>query len=209
MDMAMGVARRVPRETRTAPDGEAVAALLRARDPQTWADLYDACFDPLYRYTWARTRDPATAADLAAATFTEALAGVDRFRWQGRPLLAWLYGIARNLVAMHLRERAREGRRERSLFALGDGPGPTAGHPAATTELLDLQMAVESLPGDEREIIALHYYAGFTLKEAAEVAGIPQRRAYTLQAKALERLRRRLIPEKILRPAGNSPPPGQ
>ena len=59
---------------------------------------------------WLRTQTPdlATAADLTAETFAQALVSLDRFRGTSdEQAVAWLFGIARNLVRrFHRRGRA-------------------------------------------------------------------------------------------------------
>lgn len=50
-----------------------------------------------------RTRRPEIAADLTAETFARALAGRERFDPMAGPARAWLFGIARHLLADSLR----------------------------------------------------------------------------------------------------------
>lgn len=78
-----------------------LAQALKDRSPEAWAQVYDRHYDHIYRYALVRTSDPTTAKDLAAATFLEALKSIHTFSYRGRPILAWLYRIARNVVAGH------------------------------------------------------------------------------------------------------------
>ena len=57
----------------------------------------------IYRYIFFRVGDVATAEDLTSDVFVRLVEKIDRFTYQDRPLLAWLYTIARNLVTDHLR----------------------------------------------------------------------------------------------------------
>ena len=109
-------------------DEEELARLLRARSVSAWETLFERHFDRIYRYALARLRSRETAEDVAAATFDRALATIDSYAYRGRPALAWLYGIARNVVKetrrSHLREQASgvmEGTLHRS-----DGQPPAA-----------------------------------------------------------------------------------
>ncbi|TDU02922.1 RNA polymerase sigma-70 factor (ECF subfamily) [Streptomyces sp. 846.5] len=80
------------------------------RDPAGFSAFYAAHFDTVLGFVTRRTDDPHLAADLTADIFVTALehaAGYDPRR--GAPV-AWLYGIARNVLAAHFRGSARESR---------------------------------------------------------------------------------------------------
>jgi RNA polymerase sigma-70 factor (ECF subfamily) len=67
------------------------------------------------RYFLARVGDAEVAADLTAETFAAALAGAHRFRPRKGPGAAWLFGIARNTLAMSRRRGRVEARARRRL----------------------------------------------------------------------------------------------
>ena len=48
--------------------------------------------------------DQEIAEDLTAEVFTRMLANLSRYTPRGKPILAWLYTIARNLVIDHYRQ---------------------------------------------------------------------------------------------------------
>ena len=63
----------------------------------------------------SRSGDAEVAADLAAETFAAALGSVGRFRPRPTPASAWLFGIARNTLAMSRRSGRVEDRARRRL----------------------------------------------------------------------------------------------
>ena len=89
-------------------DEEELARLLRARSIPAWETLFERHFDRIYRYALARLRSREAAEDVAAATFDRALATIDSYAYRGRPALAWLYGIARNVVKETRRSDMRQ-----------------------------------------------------------------------------------------------------
>ena len=93
-------------------DAESDEALLAAArsDPAAFAAFYRRFEERMLRYFLSRVGDAEVAADLTAETFAAALAGVRRFRAARGPAAAWLFGIARNTLAMS----ARRGRVEAS-----------------------------------------------------------------------------------------------
>ena len=64
---------------------------VKERDEDAWARLYDLHYLSLYRYAFARLRSREEAEDIAAQVFLEALRGIDRYTYRGKPMLAWLY----------------------------------------------------------------------------------------------------------------------
>ncbi len=198
----------MPDEGKAAPESPEALLVQRAkeRSPTAWAEIYDACYQKLYRYCYARTGDAGTAADLACRAFLEALEGIDRYVYRGRPLLAWLYRIARNLISDHLRAARRESEAlQRAASALEPhDPGPAS----AVADQQDLQAALRRLTDDQQQVISMRYYADFSTAEIAHAMGRSERAVYSLEVRALAALRRRLgpaaaagspaLPDKIL-----------
>jgi RNA polymerase sigma-70 factor (ECF subfamily) len=185
----------IPEATGQAADSAEASLVARAkeRSPTAWAEIYDLSYAKLYRYCYARTSDAATAADLACKTFLEALEGIDRYVYRGRPLLAWLYRIARNLVSDHLRAAQRESaalQRAASVLQPHD-PGPAA----SVDDRHDLQTALPRLTDDQQQLIALRYYSEYSTAEIAAAMGRSERAIYSLEVRALGALRRILDPK--------------
>ncbi len=68
------------------------------RDPSCFAELYENNFDRVYAFMARRAGSRDEAEDLTAEVFHQALAGIGRFQWRGLPFVAWLLGIAGNLL---------------------------------------------------------------------------------------------------------------
>jgi len=82
--------------------------LLRAADydPHAFRVLYERWAKPLLAFCYRRTCDPEASLDLVAETFAIAYQKRHRYRDRGRPVGAWLYGIAaRELAAYRRRQR--------------------------------------------------------------------------------------------------------
>jgi RNA polymerase sigma-70 factor (ECF subfamily) len=172
----------------------------KARSPEAWSEIYESSHPKLFRYVMARVGDQRLAEDLTSTVFVEALKSIDTFTSRGRPLLAWLYSIARNTVNYHHRSSFR---RKVSNGLLGfrgrqDQPQPPAGEgsqmgdPATEVERWDLREAISHLSGDQREAIILRYFVGLTTPEVAKVLGKHERAVYSLQTRAIKALRRHL-----------------
>jgi len=81
----------------SAADDPRIVALVGravARDQAAFAELYDLHQDRVYRYVYYRTANRDDAEDLTEQVFLQVWAAIERFRWQGKPVLAWLYTVA-------------------------------------------------------------------------------------------------------------------
>lgn len=184
---------------------------LRQRSPEAWTEAYNDYYRPIYRYVRARVFDEAAAGDIASAVFAEAIASIGSYTYRGRPLLAWLYRIARNLVVTHQRKalRSRNGAAPSPLDAprrfaarlwgrRRDGEDPlhsvaaegAGGDPAAMVDHLDLRRALLALPQAQREVLTLRYLVGLSTPEIAAIMGRQPVAIYSLQARALVALRK-------------------
>jgi RNA polymerase sigma-70 factor (ECF subfamily) len=190
-------------------EGEAeLVQELKARSIEAWAKVYDAYHGKLYRYALARLGSRDLAEDVAATVFQRALSAIAVYSYRGKPLLAWLYSIARNVISEHQRATLRskvlscfkslapgsDGGLTLSLLEKGrDQPrGAGRSDPEAVIGRLDLHAALAKLTSSQREVLLLRYFAGLPTREIAGIMGRQERAVYYLQARALESLRRHL-----------------
>lgn len=126
----------------------------------------------LRRFAHGLSRSPADADDLTQATIERALRA--RGQWeQGTRLDSWLYRIMRNLWIDTTRARNRKERYEApedEAQFVGQDP---RGAIEASLELKRAMAAMERLPDEQREVIALILVEGFGYREASEMLGLP------------------------------------
>ena len=85
-------------------------------DPEAFGMLYARRERAIFGYLLHRVGDPELAADLTAETFAAALLAAPRFRRRaGTPAIAWLFGIARNVLLRSLERSRVEDRARRRL----------------------------------------------------------------------------------------------
>ncbi len=124
----------------------------------------------LRRFAHGLARNAADADDLAQAAAERIL--MSRAQWQpGSSFDAWAYRILRNLWIDTARSRQR---REKVLAP--EEQGQSVGVPGdaeANVELAYLMRAMDRLPDEQREAVALVMIEGLAYREAAEVLEIP------------------------------------
>jgi RNA polymerase sigma-70 factor (ECF subfamily) len=86
-----------------------------AEDPEAFGVLYERYEDPVLRFFLRRGATAELAADLAGETFAAALLSADRFRGDGYAAIAWIYGIARHILAQSRNRGVIEDRARRKL----------------------------------------------------------------------------------------------
>lgn len=144
-----------------------------------------------------RTFDPDASVDLVAETFATAFVDRARFRGGAREgeQAAWLYGIARNLLADWHR---RAGVERRALLRLGvqrreltdaeyDRIEELAGLDAI---LAGVRQGLAELSGDHRDALRLRVVEEREYAEVATLLGISEQTARARVSRALSALRR-------------------
>lgn len=126
----------------------------------------------LRRFAHALSRDPAEADDLAQMTVERALRSREQWQ-QGTRLDSWAYRIMRNLWIDTVRARGRRQRFEappEEAESVGEDPREAI---EASIELQRAMAAMERLPDEQREVVALILVEGFGYREAAEMLDLP------------------------------------
>lgn len=151
------------------PDDALVAAA--QADPEAFAAVYERYLPRVYRYLAAKASSPEEAADITQAVFLKAFDSLGRFRPGKAPFASWLFRIARN-AAIDASRRSRPG------VSLDADPG--FGFPGELLleeetlrreRLRELRAAVAKLKPEQRDLIALRYAGGLTIKEIALLIG--------------------------------------
>ena len=175
-------------------DDAAIERLVEdARSGDSWAfgRLFDHFHEPIYRYIASRVQRPSDAEDLTQLVFVKALEALPRYEARGIPFGGWLFRLARNAVIDFVRTRHEHSELGSvSARAVGDaGPDEVA----QTREDIDaVAAALAALTNDQRDAIALRFFAGLSAREAAEAMGKQEGTIRGLQFRAIAALRRRL-----------------
>jgi RNA polymerase sigma-70 factor, ECF subfamily len=175
-------------------DDAAIDRLVKeARDGDAWAFglLFDHYHLPVYRYIASRVHRPSDAEDLTQLVFVKALEALPRYEARGIPFGGWLFRLARNTVIDHVRTRHEHADLDAARGQVGREAGPDE-VTVARQELDEVAEALAELTDDQREALALRFFAGLTAREAAVVMGRQEGTIRGLQFRAIATLRRRL-----------------
>jgi len=138
----------------------------------------------------------AAAEDILQETFWRVWKSADTFQPQRGPFTGWLFRIARNLaIDFYRRSNVRpEGKPVESdgdsvLDEAADPNMDVAAQAQSDLENRQIQNALSSLPGTQRQVIELAYFYGMTRQEIAEATGEALGTIHTRARLALQKLR--------------------
>ena len=156
------------------------------KDPQRFADLYEANFERVYAFVIRRVQDRHEAEDLTAEVFQHALANLSRFEWRGVPFAVWLFRIAANAIS----DRRRETLKQRPDPISDDDLDHSDWH--EIDRRATLFQLVNSLPEDQRSVIVKRFVEQKSIRDIALEFGRSEGAIKQLQFRALETLRARV-----------------
>jgi RNA polymerase sigma-70 factor (ECF subfamily) len=183
-----------PSQTATGPDAPEVVALVNravaTRDADAFGELYDRFVDRVYRYLYFRTGNHPEAEDLTEQVFLKAWEAIGRYRWQGRPFLAWLYRLAHNAHIDYVRSHKPTTSLTNDERPL-ELPSPTA--EADLARRLDTEVlahALSQLTVEQQQVIVMKFLDGCENEQIALTMGKREGAIRALQMRALMTLRR-------------------
>jgi RNA polymerase sigma factor (sigma-70 family) len=152
---------------------EAVVALLGRSDEQALAELYDRFGRVAYGLALRVLRDEALAEDAVQDAFLTAWRTADRFMPERGKASTWLLTLVHRRAVDLVRREDR--RRAEPIETAREPQGEGSAEEAVWLryERERVQLALRSLPDQQREAIELAYYGGFSQSELAERLGQP------------------------------------
>jgi RNA polymerase sigma-70 factor (ECF subfamily) len=175
--------------------GSELVERARCGDQAALVEIYQRFQPPVFTYIYYRVEDQCLAEDLTSEVFTRLVAKLPEFQHQDRPLLAWLYTIARNLVIDHYRSD------HRAPFSLDESL--IAGESDQTARLAENRLAQEclgkalaQLTEEQRLVILLKFMEGRSNAEVGKILDKTEGSVKSLQHRALAALHRALKKER-------------
>ena len=167
-------------------------------DKESIAAIYDMHYQAIYRYIYYRVSDSAAAEDLAADVFIRMLDKLPDYQDRGKPFLAWLYTISRNIVIDYHRSQSKtELIPIQEQIITDDLPGPSK-------QIEDRQVedcfrkALERIPESQRLILIYRFIEKHPTPKILELTGKSDRAIRSLQHRSLRSMEKALREENCL-----------
>ena len=152
---------------------------------ERFEDIYQWSYSKVLSYLLSRVRPPEEAEDVCSEVFEKVLRGLDTYDENRGAISTWIYRIAHNAILDHARKRRPTEELDESLVS-GELIDDTL---LRGENLTALAAALERLDEDERDVIVLHYYGGYTLRTISEQTGMPYRTVIRREQEALSMLK--------------------
>jgi RNA polymerase sigma-70 factor (ECF subfamily) len=156
-------------------------------DENAFAEIYGTLLDPIFRYLYWNLNSREDAEDLAEEVFLRCLVNIDGYNPARGPFKAWAFRIAHNLLVDHQRRRGRRGQEELKED-LRDGAISAQEGLEEEERARALREALKKLPPNQRQVVAMKYFAEMSNAEVAKAMGRSEGAINALQHRALRHL---------------------
>jgi RNA polymerase sigma-70 factor (ECF subfamily) len=178
---------------------EEVMVLLRDGNPDAFEVIYDRHGGAAFSLAYRMVGDRNVAEDITQEAFLSMWRSRVRFDRERGSVRAWVLGIVHHRTIDALRRNIAHDRRRTSAEGLEErqeAPERTEVEVARRDEAREVREAMQTLPGEQLEVVRLAYFGGFT---HTEIAGMLDQPIGTVKGRmrlGLEKMRRALSPEE-------------
>ena len=164
---------------------------IAAGDKVAMRVLYQRYNVRIYRFILRRVANSALAEDIVSEVFLEVWRGAGRFKAESQ-VATWLLAIARHKAISALRRRSEAQLDDHMAAAIEDPCDDPETHTGQKDRCEIIQKCLKRLSPHHREIIDLVYYHEKTVREAAQIVGVPEGTAKTRMFHARKHMSRLL-----------------
>ncbi|MFS0839251.1 RNA polymerase sigma factor [Paenibacillus sp. 1P03SA] len=159
------------------PEDSQLMRLIAQKQPQALEQLYDRYERPMYSFAYRFVKDSMMAEEVVQELFLRIWNHAERYEDAQGKLSTWMFAIARNISIDTLR---RKQTRTSGQLAEPDKLLQVADRGRGTEEEVELRfmgeelaLAMEDLNEDQKKVIDLIYFKGYTHQEVSQRQEIP------------------------------------
>ena len=141
----------------------------------------------LFRYLVRLTQNDALAEEIVNEVFLNVWRKADSFKGQSA-VSSWVFSIAHNRAISELRKRKEMPLDEATALAIEDDADTPETVSLKADKATAIRRCLDGLSTDHREVIDLVYYQDKSVKEVAEIVGIPENTVKTRMFHARQKL---------------------
>jgi RNA polymerase sigma-70 factor (ECF subfamily) len=165
-----------------------LVAMVKDGDVDAFGVLYERYLDRIFRYLRLRLTNEHDAEDLTEVVFIRAFEAIGRYEHRGWPFSAYLYQVARNVLADHYRTLKQTSSLE-NLEPIKTKALPVDELIVQREQLSIVRQALDTLPDDYQEVIRLRVILKMPTVDVAQWLGRSEGAVRVLLYRALRRLR--------------------
>jgi RNA polymerase sigma-70 factor (ECF subfamily) len=169
---------------------EELVQALRSREKIAIEALYDMYSSSLYGVIARIITDTATAEDVLQETFVKIWHSFSGYNSEKGRLFTWMVNIARNLAIDKIRSKDFKNQNKNQELENNVTSIDEQRNTVYKPELLGIKELVNTLKPEQKSILDLVYFKGYTHVEAADELGIPLGTIKTRLRMAIQQLRK-------------------
>ncbi len=158
-------------------------------EPESFDEVYQSYFDPVYRYALTLSRDPQAAEEITQETFFKALRSLEKFRGDCS-MKSWLCAIARNLWLSELRKK-----KPQPIDEMTDIPDSNVGPEESIVrrdESMRIHRLLHRLEEPYREVFTLRTLGQLSFRDIGGLFGKTENWACVVYHRARARLKKEM-----------------
>jgi RNA polymerase sigma-70 factor (ECF subfamily) len=180
---------------------EDLIALAQRGEIEAFELLYERHKGPAYALARRITGSDGNADDVVQETFVSVWRAIERYDPRRASVRTWLMRIVHRRAIDQLRSSIVHSKRRAEGEGLVDDLTASEPVPEATAlaneQTIEVREALSELPDDQRKVIELSYFSGFSQSEIAEITDQPLGTVKGRMRLGLEKMRANLEPEEV------------
>lgn len=165
---------------------------LQRREQSAFSYLYDQYSGALYSVIHNIVTETEIANDVLQEVFVKIWKQIESYDSSKGRLFTWMLNISRNASIDMLRSRQYQHTKKNQ--ELNDNVYESAGTVSDSTDNIGLKKIVNKLKEDQRVLVELSYFQGYTQDEISKMLNVPLGTVKTRLRKALSELRNLMYP---------------
>ena len=170
---------------------KAIMLKVKAGEIEKLGLLFERYNQSLYGFFYRKTREQPLSEDLVQSVFERMLRYRTTYTGDG-PFTTWMYRIARNAHIDHYRKEKR--RKEDEILdeerIAGETPSGVGEHDLRTRRKFILELALDKLDEDKKEVVLLSRFEGLRYQEIAEILEISESAVKVRMFRAMNELKK-------------------
>lgn len=158
-------------------------------DAEAFAELYQNIYQNLYRFALYMLGNPADAEDAVSDTVTDAWVTIGKLRSE-EAFEGWVFRILSNKCRRKRKEYVNKPLEWNEEIGDMAGADDLADH-------YHLRRVFGELEDEERMIIGMHVFGGYTSKEISEITGINANTVRSRESRALKKMAKKLEGQEV------------
>ncbi len=146
---------------------------IRAGDRQALERLYDAYAGMVYGVVLKMIRDEELAQEIVQNVFLRLWKNIDKYDEAKAKISTWIINIARNRIIDEIRSENFKNQQENQSLDYSVNEGELGGSTEMKVNAIGLKSMINKLRSEQKLLLELVYFGGYTHEEAAKELNIP------------------------------------